>query len=199
MKKLLSILAVAFALIGFANLAHAEDAPKKSRVKTDSGVIYEVTTTKDATTGAETSTITAVFVQVTNSATNTVVELPVSSSLVGSTVTGVTSTSAANMVITPPGSTTPLTGNQVAASLNSSVNVAVQTAVQSGTIPPTTSAPVITAGNISSGTVSLPPTSTPGSGSQQQQQQQQEQQQQQQSLTPPVDLGAVTGSPSGTE
>jgi hypothetical protein len=148
MKKLLSILMIAVlpvAITATATVAHAENAPAptKKRLTMKSGVILEVTTTKDSA-GNDVNTITAVFASVTNSSTGQLVEIPVNSPLVGSTGSGVGSGASSVIQITPAGSNTPLTPTQVSASLTGSVNTAVTTAINAGTLPPNTTPPVIT-------------------------------------------------------
>lgn len=168
MKKLFSLLVVAISLIAFGNSAVAEEAaaPKKIRVTTQSGVIYEMTEGTDAA-GATNYTITAVLVAVTNSATGQTVEVAVNApTLINATVSGISAssngTTVSALTITPSGSTTPLTSSQVVATLQTAVTTAITTAVQTGTLPPTTVPPTLTVSNTGGGTVVVQtPPSTP--------------------------------------
>jgi len=156
-------------------VAQAQDPanqPTKKRVKTASGVIFEITTTKDGS-GKETSTITGVFAEVRNSVTGQTVDVPVavsrnsdSTGLIGATVTGI-SGSVANLSITPVGASVALTSTQVANNLVTPVGNAIQIAIQSGTLPPTTAPLTITGNSVGSGVVTAAPASTnnpPGGG-----------------------------------
>jgi hypothetical protein len=156
MKKLLSLLVVALTLVGFANVASAQEVTKK-KVKTNAGVVYEVTTTKSAT-GEETSKISAVFAEV-KTATGAIVEIPVTNStLVGATISGVSGSSATNIVITPAGSTTALTPAQVVTTLNAAIPAAVTAAVAQNIIPANTPPPpVVTVAAVISAPVITPP------------------------------------------